>query len=195
MKQFRCLLAFWVAGLVMAGGFSSEAQADGLRYKPSKKSRLKVDVYHKFKHVIAKSKRVKGQVFFAAKGKGTYALKGALSVRIKSLRSGNRSRDRKMWSSLRKSRQPYIYFFPKTLTWDGKAGKVKGDFKINKIKKEIEFDVTKVEGSIDGKSTFAVKVKGHLKCSDFKVKRPSLLTIKIKNKVDVTMSLVLQPKK
>lgn len=195
MKQFRWMLAIWVAGLMMVGGFSSEAQADGMRYKPSKKSHLKVDVYHKFKHVIAKSKRVKGQIFFAAKGKGTYGLKGALSVRIKSLRSGNRSRDRKMWSSLRKSRQPYVYFFPKTLTWDGKAGKVKGEFKINKIKKEVEFDVTKMEGTVDGKSTLTVEVKGHLKCSDFKIKRPSLLTIKIKNKVDVQLSLVFQPKK
>lgn len=195
MQHFKWMVVSAIAAFFMVGGISLEAEAKSQLYKPAKGSILRIAVTHPAKLVKAKAKRIKGKVFFAADGKGKFILKGALSVRIKSIRSGNRRRDRAMWSALRKARQPYIYFYPESLTWDGKKGAVSGTFKINRKKKKVSFAVTKMEGTPDGKGKVTVKAKGHLLCSDFGVKRPSLLFVKIKNKVALKFSFIFKPKK
>lgn len=204
MMRYLLLSAALSLGVCMAPGFilaapavkgksASKAKADSakaLKYKVAKGSLLRVDVYHTAKHIIAKSKRVKGRLLV----KGD-KLSGMLSVRIKSLKSGNRRRNRKMWSSLGKSRQPYIYFKPKSIKLTGSSGTVTGTFVIRKVEKKVSFAVSNFSGKWDGKTPVSLVAKGKLKCTDFKVKRPSLLFVKIKDLVDVTMTLKLVPGK
>ncbi len=167
-----------------------------IKYKvvKGKSSSLKVDIYHPAKHVVTKSKKVRGMVSMFG-SQGTIKLSGTLSVRIKSLRSGNRRRDRVTWTSLGKSRQPYIYFYPSSMTLKGSTGTLQGTFHIRKKKKKVTMKIVSFKGKIDGKSTISVTVTGKIKCSDFKVKRPSLLFVKIKDLVDLTIKIKLKPLK
>lgn len=192
MKLFRLMLttifALFAATVMMA---SASAEVS---YKTVKGTKLKLDVYHPTKHIKGKSKKLKGYFKIVSGSAGNYKLDGAFSVKVRKIKTGNRSRDRVMWSSLGKSRQPYIYFYPKTLVVKGGKGKVTGEFRINKIQKPVTFDVVDFKGTLDGKSAVSLTVKGKLSCDAFKIKRPALLFVKIKDKVDVKVMFKLKPK-
>lgn len=182
-----------LAGLALATVAFQPAFAAKSQYKIVKKSKLKIDIYHPAKHIKAKSKKVRGVVSFEG-SKHTFKLDGALTLKIKRLRSGNRSRDRKMWSALGKSVQKYIYFYPKSLQLKGDKGTITGDFLIRKIRKTLTFSVSKFKGTV-GSTALSMTVKGVIKCTDFNVTRPSLLFVKIKDKVKLKFKLKLALKK
>lgn len=180
---------------LFCAAFALCTSASAMKYKSTKGTLIRADIYHPAKHIIAKSKRLKGSVTVKAGDKGTYKLSGKLTVKIRSLRSGNRRRDRAMWSALGKSRQHRIVYFPKTLKIKGNTGTITGSFAINRNKKKVTLTVTEFSGKVDGKSPITIKVKGKLSCDDYKIKKPSLLFVKIKDKVDVSMTLKFVPAK
>lgn len=190
----RMLSALMASFLVMCMGWGvASVQAKGGEYLVQAGSSLRLDVYHPAKHVIAHSKQIKGKVKVTSQKAGTISLEGGFSVRVVSLNSGNLRRDRVMWSSLGYTKQPYIYFYPKTLQLQGKTGTLVGTFEINKVKKDVTLQVSDFQGTVDGKSAVTLTVVGKLKCSDFQVDRPSLVFVKIKDEVDIKLTVTLKP--
>lgn len=192
LMKHGLVMSFVIWAGVFVASVSSPVQA-AKEYKVQAGSTLRVDVYHPAKHVIAHSKTIKGKVSVVSQKNGMVMLSGALSVRVVSLNSGNLRRDRVMWSSLGKSKQPYIYFYPKMLQLQGKGGTLTGSFEIRKIKKEVTLQVSDFNGAIDEKSVVSLTVVGKLKCSEFEVERPSLVFVKIKDEVDIKLTLNLKP--
>jgi len=167
------------------------------KYKVAKGSEIKAKIHINVKavgEILARSKRVKGEVEVVSHKDGTYKLKGKLYVKVRKLRSGNRSRDRKMWSALGKARQRRIVFLPQKLTLKGGKGTIKGLFGINTQKKIVTLKVTQAKGKIGGKNKLSFKVAGQLSCKDFKIKRPSLMFVKIEDKVDLLLTLHFAPR-
>lgn len=172
-------------------GLSATAFAAPTKYDTGK-SWVKIYVYHMAKTVKAKSKKVSGFATFEKKG-DHFKLDGALTVPIRTLDSNNASRNNVMWNSLGDSIQNVIYFYPKKLVFTGKGpkgrkGYVEGEFNIRKKSKRVKLTFKKFKGKIDG-GQFSLYVKGFLKCSDYGVSRPSLLFVKIKDKVKVRLKL------
>jgi polyisoprenoid-binding protein YceI len=172
--------------------FSSVASA-GADYKAST-SEIRVDVYHPTKHVIVKSSAVMGSVALGAPlavGKAI-PVSGELSVEVKALGSGNARRDRYMRQSLGISKHPKVIFKPSALTLskmsaEGGEGTLTGSFTIRGTTKEVSLAVT-LKGDAT-KKPVSVSLKTKIKCSDYKIPPPSLMFVKIKDEMDLTLTV------
>lgn len=173
------------------------SQAWAQKYKVTKGSEIKAQIHINVKaagEIIAKTKRVTGNVDIVSHANGTYKLKGKVAVKIRKLRTGNRSRDRKMWSALGKARQRRIVFLPQELKVKDGKGTITGLWGINTKKKVLTLPVTSVKGKIGGKSPVTFTIAGQISCGDFDIKRPSLMFVKIKDKVDLMLTLKFAPR-
>lgn len=186
--SFSWKTAFFVLSL---GLWTSSAWAKP--YTVEKGGEIRVDVHHPAKHVIAKTSDVSGSIEVEDKtlASKSLGLSGSLKVAVRSLKSGNKRRDNKMWESLG---DDDIVFKPKTLVVTGEGkGTIQGLFTIRGTERPVTLDVT-FQGALDGKAKVTMTIKGKVKCSDFKVPRPSLMFVAIKDDVDMSFKLTFVPK-
>ncbi|MCB9637958.1 MAG: YceI family protein [Myxococcales bacterium] len=164
-------------------------------YKAGPASHIKIDVYHPAKHVKAHNKpgSVKGS--FTIKGAveagKAVALEGKIEMKVGDLVSGNGRRDKYMRRSLGGSSKA-ISFEPSSMTLaklgaNGGEGEIKGKFTIHGVTQDVTFKAM-FKGNLKG-AKFAVMIKASVLCSAYKIKRPSLMFVKIKDKVDLAMDI------
>lgn len=194
--------------------FIPTSYANATEYTVGKGSKVRIDIDHPAKHVvavvkskIAKKGKNKGKVIrikgifgvngVVKAGKST-KLSGQISIKLKKLKSGNARRDAYMRAALGIKKQKYIFFSPQSLkiikmSPKGGVGTITGTFKIRGISKVVTMKLL-FKGKLGAKSPVAIIVKGTIKCSDFKVPRPALLGNKIKNVVKLKILIKFKPK-
>ena len=189
-KFFAVFSIAFVLSLVSTPSFADSA------YKVSGASQIKIDVYHPTKHIKAYNKAgsVQGNVTIKSSlipGK-TVEVTGSVEIVVGALESGNGRRDRYMRSVLGGATS-IIRFVPKSLTMktmnpSGGSGELIGDFTINNNTNPVTFQAS-FEGDILKGGKVVVQIKTHVLCSAYKIKRPALLWVPIKDKVDLAMTL------
>lgn len=191
MQKFVSLGSFVAALLFLA----TPSFADST-YKVDGASQIKIDVYHPAKHVKATNK--------AGALQGSVTIKGALvagksvdvagnvQISVGALQSGNGRRDKYMRRSLGGSSSK-ISFSPKSLTMktvtaNGGSGEITGSFTINNTTNTVTFPAS-FEGDLAKGGKVVVSIKTNLLCTAYKINLPSLMFVKIKDKVDLAMTL------
>ncbi len=191
MQKFLAVFSIaFVLSLVSTPSFADSA------YKVSGASQIKIDVYHPTKHIKAYNKAgsVQGNVTIKSSlipGK-TVEVTGSVEIVVGALESGNGRRDRYMRSVLGGATS-IIRFVPKSLTMktmnpSGGSGELTGYFTINNNTNPVTFQAS-FEGDILKGGKVVVQIKTHVLCSAYKIKRPALLWVPIKDKVDLAMTL------
>ncbi|MCK6510820.1 YceI family protein [Myxococcota bacterium] len=191
MQKFLAVFSLaFVFSLISSASFADSA------YKVDGASQIKIDVYHPTKHVKAYNKAgsVQGNVTIKGSlipGKAV-DVAGSVQIAVGSLESGNGRRDRYMRSVLGGA-ESIIRFVPKSLTMKtmnakGGSGELVGSFTINNNTHPVTFQAS-FEGDILKGEKVVVQIKTHVLCSTYKIKRPALLWIPIKDKVDLAMTL------
>jgi len=191
MQKFLAVFSIaFVLSLVSTPSFADSA------YKVSGASQIKIDVYHPTKHIKAYNKAgsVQGNVTIKSSliPRKTVEVTGSVEIVVGALESGNGRRDRYMRSVLGGATS-IIRFVPKSLTMktmnpSGGSGELIGDFTINNNTNPVTFQAS-FEGDILKGGKVVVQIKTHVLCSAYKIKRPALLWVPIKDKVDLAMTL------
>lgn len=115
---------------------------------------------------------------------------------LETLETGNAKRDKDMLITLETDDHPFAEFFGKITTpfdpdalKDEQPVKVKGNFKIHGVEKEIE-----VTGTITvTEEGLHVKAGWVLNLEDYKIEPPSLLIIKVDKQQKIAIDILLEP--
>lgn len=150
-----------------------------------------------FETVIGKTGDVSGEVNLS--GANLRSVSGTIIVKAASIKTGNRLRDKNMREDyLESAKYPEIIFkIEKVVTGPASLSKgedspftLEGTFEIHGIKKKIVVPATvslDTDGGLEVKSEFVIGL------SDFQIKRPSFLIMRLAEEVTVGVILSLRP--
>lgn len=125
------------------------------------------------------------QGYFELNSKDLTKSKIDLAIPVFSFDSKNASRDSNMLDVVEEYYYPYVRFISTKIEEKNNEFQVTGNIIFHGITKEfiIPVSFTKEDKNVIVNSDFSIML------TDFKIKRPSLLTIKIRNKVDIKVYL------
>ena len=180
--------AFWIlclaiVSLAMAFGPMTKAlQQNAIPSKPN--STIGYTLRHPMHTVQGRSKQVSSQLLLSAQGKQIERV--TVSVPVRSFDSGNRRRDRDMLKATEADQYPEVTFVSSEIVERDGALSVTGQLTFHGVTREIGFTARQsgqgedmvVEGSFD------------ISLEEYNIKRPSILTMKVKDQLQVQFQMV-----
>lgn len=190
MKKHLLLLFVLTAlaspGLVRADQWSVDPSGSGVSFTSKAP----------FETVVGKTGDVSGEIRLS--GENPRSVSGTITVKAATIKTGNRLRDKNMREDyLETDKYPAIVFKiekvvtgPATISRGGQSTyTLEGTFEIHGVKKKIVVPATvsaDTDGGMKVKSEFAIGL------SDFQIKRPSFLIMRLSEEVTVKVSLSLR---
>lgn len=181
------VVLLFFAGSAHAGRFEIDRSASEVRFTSKAP----------FETVIGKTGDVSGEINLS--GENLRSVSGTITVKAVTIKTGNRLRDKNMREDyLETDRYPEIVFRIERMV-SGPASLSKGEestytlegiFEIHGVKKKIIVPATVssgTDGGMEVKSEFVIGL------SDFQIKRPSFLIMRLAEEVKVSVKLTLVP--
>ncbi|PVY42304.1 YceI family protein [Pontibacter virosus] len=180
--------AVWVLLLAtISVVMAMEPMADALQQTP-RISKANSSITYTLKHplhtVQGSSKEVSSQLLISEHGKQIQQV--TVSVPVRSFDSGNRARDRDMLQVTEADRYPKVAFVSSEITERNGELSVRGKLSFHGVTREIAFkarqytqgDELLVDGSFE------------LSLDDYQIERPSILTMKVRDRLQVQFQMV-----
>lgn len=182
----RAVVLFLYLTLVTIGmAFSPVSEALQQITKSSKpKSTIGYTLEHPLHTVNGLSKQASSQLVLGENGKQIQRV--TVSVPVRSFDSGNRRRDRDMLKVTEADQYPEVTFVSSGIAERDSALSVSGLLTFHGVSKEIEFTaVQQWQGD-----ELVVTGGFEISLEEFKVKRPSIFTMKVKDNLQVQFQMV-----
>ncbi|WP_299700300.1 YceI family protein [uncultured Pontibacter sp.] len=182
------LVAFWILFLAIVSllmAFEPMAIAQQQTVKPSKpSSTIGYTLSHPLHTVQGISKQVSSELLLSQQGKQIERVK--VSVPVRSFDSGNRRRDRDMLKVTEAERYPEVTFVSSEIAERDGALAVKGQLFFHGVTQEIGFTARQYRQGED----MVVEGGFEISLEQFSIKRPSILTMKVKDQLQVQFQMV-----